>query len=174
MTRKTAGEHPIHDKPGHLIRRLQQIAVASFAVETRDFDLTSVQYAALAMIRLQPGIDQTALVNAIALDRSTIGEVVSRLEVKGLIRRGPGTLDRRTKLLFTTPKGETLLDAIEPSVNSAQKLILAPLRPAERTVFLAMLKRLVSINNEISRAPQRAPEQRRRASARIPAAKRKT
>lgn len=158
MVRRRTDDHPIYDKPGHLIRRLQQIAVALFASETREFDLTPVQYAALAAIRMNPGIDQTALVNAIALDRSTIAEVMSRLEAKGLIRRGPGPQDRRTRVLFPTAKGEQMLDAIEPSAVSAQKLILAPLRPAERTAFMATLRRLVSINNERSRAPQREPD----------------
>jgi DNA-binding MarR family transcriptional regulator len=177
MARKTASDHLIYDKPGHLIRRLQQIAIALFTTETGAFDLTPVQYAALVMIRLQPGIDQTALVNGIAIDRSTIGEVVSRLEGKGLIRRGPGKQDRRTKVLFATARGESLLDDIEPFAVAAQKQMLAPLRPAERSAFMAMLKRLVLINNELSRAPQRAPEQRgrsRKASAPVRDARRKT
>ena len=155
MPGKRADPHPIYDKPGHLIRRLQQIAVALFAAETRAFDLTSVQYAALATIRLNPGIDQTALANAIALDRSTIAEVVSRLQAKGLIQRGPGKADRRTKVLFATEKGEALLARIEPAARSAQSLILAPLRPAQRLAFMKMLGTLVAINNEHSRAPLR-------------------
>ncbi|MGE3146131.1 MAG: MarR family winged helix-turn-helix transcriptional regulator [Pseudorhodoplanes sp.] len=155
MPGKRADPHPIYDKPGHLIRRLQQIAVALFAAETRAFDLTSVQYAALAMIRLNPGIDQTALANAIALDRSTIAEVVARLQAKGLIQRGPGQADRRTKVLFATARGEALLARIEPAAGSAQSLILAPLRPAQRTAFMEMLGTLVAINNEHSRAPLR-------------------
>jgi DNA-binding MarR family transcriptional regulator len=160
MPRKTKGEHPVHDKPGHLIRRLQQIAVALFAAETEAFGITAVQYAALAAIRLDPGMDQTALVNAIALDRSTLGDVVSRLESKSLIRRAAGREDRRTKVLYVTREGEALLRAIEPHVVSAQRLILAPLKPAERTRFMAMLKRLVQLNNDRSRAPLRLPEKR--------------
>ena len=39
------------DMPGHLIRRAQQISTALFAEECAAFDLTSVQYAALAAIR---------------------------------------------------------------------------------------------------------------------------
>lgn len=160
MPRKTKGEHPVHDKPGHLIRRLQQIAVALFAVETEAFGITAVQYAALAAIRLHPGMDQTALVNAVALDRSTLGDVVSRLESKSLIQRAAGREDRRTKVLYVTREGEALLRAIEPHVLSAQRLILAPLKPAERARFMAMLKRLVQLNNDRSRAPLRLPEKR--------------
>src|SRR5476649_1234130 len=60
----------LYTAPGHLIRRCQQIAVAIFMEETRHFALTPVQYAALVVVRAQPGIDQTRLVALIALDRS--------------------------------------------------------------------------------------------------------
>ena len=90
-------DHLIHEKPGHLIRRLQQIAVALFMSETSDFEITPVQYAALLAVSLHPGIDQTALVNLIAFDRSTIGDVVTRLATKKLIRRMKGEDDGRTR-----------------------------------------------------------------------------
>lgn len=155
-------DHLIYDKPGHLIRRLQQIAVAIFMTETEKFDITPVQYAALLAVALHPGIDQTALVNLIAFDRSTIGNVVSRLERKKLIRRVTGARDRRTKQLAVTPIGRRVLRDIEPAVQSAQGLILAPLRPDERPVFMRMMKRLVQINNVRSRAPLRALKERGR------------
>lgn len=49
--------------PGHLARRFQQIAVAVFLaeVEAAGFDLTPVQYAALAAIAANPSIDQITL-----------------------------------------------------------------------------------------------------------------
>jgi len=47
----------LYSKPGHLIRRAQQIAVAIFMEECANFDLTPVQYAALVAIRENPGTD---------------------------------------------------------------------------------------------------------------------
>jgi MarR family transcriptional regulator, lower aerobic nicotinate degradation pathway regulator len=147
------------DRPGHLIRRLQQIASALFVDQAKaykmPFDVTSVQYAALAAIRNHPGIDQTTLSNIIAFDRTTIGDVVSRLEKKKLIKRANGAHDRRTKSLQVTPAGERLLRNIEPAVAETQRLILAPLKPSERAAFMRMLRHLVHLNNEHSRAPQR-------------------
>ena len=145
----------LYAAPGHLIRRCQQIAVAIFVDEVRDFDLTPVQYAALFVVRAQPGVDQTRLVNLIALDRSTIGSVVERLEAKGLITRKSGTEDRRTKRLYPTEAGIALLAAVAGAVDRAQHRILAPLNATERTQFMTMLARLVDINNAHSRAPLR-------------------
>src|ERR1700733_9549250 len=92
------------DMPGHLIRRLHQISFALFVDQAKAlgnvaFDITPVQYAALAAIANHPGIDQTALSNVIAFDRTTIGDVVGRLEKKKLVKRKSGTVDRRTTSL---------------------------------------------------------------------------
>ena len=45
-----------NDMPGHLARRFQQIAVAVFLAEVEEagFDLTPVQYAALAAVSANP------------------------------------------------------------------------------------------------------------------------
>ena len=148
----------IYEKPGHLIRRLQQIALALFMDETREFDITPVQYSALVAIDINPGLDQTALCNLIAIDRSTVGDVVSRLERKKLIKRTAGEEDRRTKVLFITPAGKKLIGEIEPFVESTQTRILEPLTMSERTALMRMLKKLVHLNNEHSRAPLRLVE----------------
>jgi DNA-binding MarR family transcriptional regulator len=155
------------EMPGHLIRRLQQISFALFLDQAKEFDLTPVQYAALVAINNHPGMDQTALCHIIALDRSTIGDVMGRLEKKKLIRRLNGPIDRRTKSLSITPLGRRLVRDIEPAVLSTQRLILSPLKPGERHAFMQMLKHLVHLNNEHSRAPSRtkaAPQPLKRAA----------
>jgi DNA-binding MarR family transcriptional regulator len=153
-------------KPGHLIRRLQQISFALFMEQAKAFDVTPVQYAAMIAITNHPGIDQTQLCNVIAFDRSTIGDVVGRLEKKKLIRRVLGRTDRRTRLLFITTAGRVLLRRIEPAARATQRLILAPLKAGERSAFMAMLRRLVHLNNAHSRAPLRPKATRRQAQGR--------
>ena len=44
---------------------------------------------------------------------------------------------------------------IEKAVERAQERILAPLPPAERRLFMALLTRLVQVNNRYSRVPLR-------------------
>jgi len=133
--------------------------------QTRRFEITPVQYSAILAINNHPGIDQTALCNIIAFDRSTIGDVVTRLEKKKLIKRVSGPADRRTKSLSITPAGRRLIGDIEPAVLATQRLILAPLKPGERAVFMQMLKQLVHLNNEHSRAPLRPKDARQRRHA---------
>ena len=99
----------VYTAPGYLFRRMQQIAVAIFVEECRAFDLTPVQYAALIAIHTHPGIDATRLSAVIAFDRSTLGNVIERLEAKRLIERKPSAEDKRVKLLYLTKSGAALL-----------------------------------------------------------------
>ncbi len=145
----------VYAKPGYLFRRMQQIAVSIFMEECKDFDLTPVQYAALAAIRTYPGIDATGLSAVIAFDRSTLGSVIERLEAKNYIERKPASHDRRAKLLFLTETGASTLRDIVPAVDRAQARMLLPLEPLEREALLGLMTRLVDLNNEASRVPLR-------------------
>jgi len=148
----------LYAQPGHLIRRAQQIAVALFMEECAAVDLTPVQYAALVAIKEHPGIDATRLSALIAFDRSTLGNVLERLEARKLIERYASDEDKRIKLIKLTPAGAALTERAKAAVLRAQERILKPLKPADRTKFMALLAQLVETNNDASRAPQRAPE----------------
>jgi DNA-binding MarR family transcriptional regulator len=143
----------LYSKPGHLIRRCQQIAVAIFLEETSGFDVTSVQYAAMTAISHNPSIDATRLSQLVAFDRSTLGNVLLRLEQKKLIKRTEGVEDRRIKRIALTKAGHALLEEIEAAVERTQTKILEPLSPKEQQIFLELLTKLVNINNAYSRAP---------------------
>jgi DNA-binding MarR family transcriptional regulator len=143
----------LYAKPGHLIRRCQQIAVSIFMEECRGLDLTPIQYAVLSVLKAKPGIDQATLAALAALDRSTIGELVARLAERGLIDRQPDPRDRRSKVLRATPRALQLLERVEPRVQRAQERILAPLAPADRRIFMRLLAKLIQA--ETARRPNR-------------------
>ena len=132
---------------GHLIRRLHQQSMQVFQTQTQaaGFDLTSMQFAALNAIALQPGIDQASLATTISFDRATIGGVIDRLERKGLVQRVVSAQDRRARQLHLTTDGEQLLTACRPVVKALQADILAPLSPAERDVFLALAHKALGL-----------------------------
>jgi DNA-binding MarR family transcriptional regulator len=135
----------LHGKPGHLIRRSQQIAVAIFMEECAAHDVTPIQYAVLSVLSARPGIDQSTLAGLAALDRATVGDVVARLARRRLISRAPDARDRRSRVLTLTPRGKRLLDGAEAAVRRAQRRILAPLSATERQTFLALLEKVVDI-----------------------------
>lgn len=145
----------IHDLPGHLIRRAHQTSVAVFTAETRaaGFDLTPVQYGALATLMDHPGIDQATLAGLIAHDRATIGGVVLRLESRGYIERKVREDDRRARILTLTPRGQALYQAMRPAILAAQERILAGLDGNEREPFMRALRKLAESGNGLGHAP---------------------
>jgi DNA-binding MarR family transcriptional regulator len=133
----------LHAMPGHLIRRVHQISMAIFAEECAASGLTSVQYAALTAIRENPGVDATRLSSLVAFDRSTLGDVLERLETKGWIERSPGPNDKRIKVLRLSTAGTKVLTDVEPAVRRVQDRLLAPLDPGDRVEMMRMLGQLI-------------------------------
>jgi MarR family transcriptional regulator, lower aerobic nicotinate degradation pathway regulator len=152
----------LHSEPGYLFRRMQQIAAAIFWEECASFDLTCLQYSALARIRDRPGIDVTRLSEIMDFDRSTLGGVMERLELKGYVRRRATVEDKRIKLLEVTKQGRALLDEIEPHVERAQRRILDGLASEDQRALLRLLTRLVEFNAERGRTASNRSEQEKR------------
>jgi MarR family transcriptional regulator, lower aerobic nicotinate degradation pathway regulator len=148
----------LYGMPGHLVRRVHQISTALFAEECGKFDLTSVQYAALVAIRENPNVDATRVSALIAFDRSTIGNVLERLEGKGLVLRSPSPDDKRVKLLRLSAEGVQVLDRVEPAVRRVQERLLAPLAIGDRNTLIRLLAQLADVHNEVAPAPLRAAE----------------
>jgi MarR family transcriptional regulator, temperature-dependent positive regulator of motility len=146
-----------HDMPGHLARRFQQIAVAVFLaeVEAAGYDLTPVQYAALAAVGANPGIDQVTLAGLIAYDRTTITGVVDRLVQKGLVVRRESSRDRRARELRVTDQGRRTLRGATPAVEAAQEIMVRGLTEREAKELVRLLQKAIAAGNELSRAPLR-------------------
>src|SRR5437764_640411 len=139
--------HDIYAMPGHLVRRAHQISTALFAEECGGFDLTSVQYAALWAISEHPDSDATRLSTLIAFDRSTLGDVLERMEAKGWIIRSASAQDRRIKLLRLSTEGGRLLRRVRPAVLRVQERLLAPLSAADRQTMIRLLQHLADMHN---------------------------
>jgi len=141
--------------PGHLIRRLQQIAVAIFMDEFRNIDITPVQYMALVAVRDRPGLEQQAIADLIAIDRSSAGRVFQFLEERGYVERITPKKNRRTKQAFATAAGAKLANSGARLIRRAEERILKVLNQQEQKQFMQLLVKLVDINNTLSRAPLR-------------------
>jgi DNA-binding MarR family transcriptional regulator len=111
---------------GYLIRRAQQRHVAVWLDEVSS-ETTSVQYAAMAVLERTPGMSQRELGDELDLDRSTINDLVSRLEKRGLIARAQATDDKRRKVLELTPAGKREFTSLQPAVARVQEILTAEL-----------------------------------------------
>ena len=148
----------LYTMPGHLIRRVQQVSSALFLEECGRFDLTSVQFAALMAIRSHPKIDATRLSTLIAFDRSTLGDVLERLEKKGWVVRSASTHDKRIKVLSLSKEGAKVLKRVMPAVRRTQYRLLEPLAPEDRQTIVRLLSKIADIHNDMLPAPILAKE----------------
>lgn len=129
------------EAPGYLARRLHQAYLASW-VRHVDSTLTGPQFAVLNTVYRQPGHDQGSLASSVSLDRSTMADVVRRLEDRGLLERQSDPRDGRRKLLFLTTKGEKTFRAANRRARELDEQLLAGKTAAERASLIALLGEL--------------------------------
>lgn len=132
-----------HSRPGFLLKRAQQVAVAIFLEECGEFGLTSSQYGALCALAEYPGLDQIALGTLAGLDRSTVSLVIRLLNERNLVERYADQRDGRRKRIRLTPAGRRLLRQVAPATRRVSERMLSALPKAERWRFLRLLERFL-------------------------------
>jgi MarR family transcriptional regulator, lower aerobic nicotinate degradation pathway regulator len=145
--------------PGYLIRRSKQITTSAFADACREFAITPVQFAAMSILNARPGVDQTEFGELAGLDASTTGDVIQRLEKRGLLSRSE---DGNRRICNLTPDGCDVLDQLRPVVAAAQTRVLAPLTGREQAQLLRLLSKLNGVSNRHYTSP---PDRRLRRRA---------
>ncbi|MEU1924719.1 MarR family transcriptional regulator [Streptomyces albogriseolus] len=127
--------------PGHLARRLQQAHHLLWTTMVSE-ETTSPQFAVLNTLVAEPGLDQRTVGERVGLDRSTIAEVVGRLLRRGLLDkvRAPG--DGRRSQLRVTDEGARLHRRLTVRTARMNQVLLAPLDPAERELFIDLIRRV--------------------------------
>lgn len=139
----------LHDEPGHLIRRAQQIAVSKFH-DVHGRHVTPIQYAILRTLDNSPGIDQVTLAQMIALDTSTTADIAARLDSKGWILRE--VLPRRQRRLSLTSEGKQVLEDLRPGVDRMYHDVMSSLEPDEQGEFMRLLKKFVHLHDQQSKS----------------------
>lgn len=127
--------------PGHLARRLQQVHYLLWNTMVSE-QTTSPQFAVLNTLVASPGLDQRTVGERVGLDRSTIAEVISRLTRRGLLRKTRDPRDGRRSRLAVTDEGRAVHRELTVRTARMNEVFLAPLAPAEQTVFLDLLRRV--------------------------------
>ena len=127
----------------HLLHRAGQCAGDIFAHEISGGDLTPRQYAVLVVISKIPGISQTGLVNETGVDRSTLADIMRRMQKKGLVKRTRTKSDARTYAVGLTAKGKKTLSKSAPAAKKADTKVLSALPVKDRTQLITALERIV-------------------------------
>jgi DNA-binding MarR family transcriptional regulator len=149
---------PLFARPGFLIRRMHQIHTFLFVQETSEFNITPVQYSLLTALESHGEMDQNSLAIEVGLERSSVAEVIPRLNARGLVSRTQAEHDRRLRLVKLTPAGKRLVRKMAAAVQRAHDRTVEHLSPVERDVFMLQMIRLVEANNSDNLVPLRLPD----------------
>jgi DNA-binding MarR family transcriptional regulator len=104
----------------------------------------SVRLCGVLNLLAEGPISQHALGEQLGIDRTTIVELIDELEEQGVVVRRRNPADRRSYALSLTPKGRTVQKRAGRIFDGAADEFLDALKPAERQVFVDMLRRLIS------------------------------
>jgi DNA-binding MarR family transcriptional regulator len=127
--------------PGHLARRLQQAHHLLWNTMVSE-EITSPQFAVIDVLVDEPGLDQRTVGERVGLDRSTIAEVVGRLDRRGLVDKVRDPRDGRRSVLRPTEEGARTHRRLAVRVARMNQVFLAPLSVPEQAQFLQLLRRV--------------------------------
>ncbi|WP_062205152.1 MarR family winged helix-turn-helix transcriptional regulator [Demequina salsinemoris] len=105
---------------GYLIRRAQQAHVALWA-RVVSTEITSVQYSILVILDRRGQASQRELCDEVDLDRSTIADLVRRMERRGLVARARDADDARRNTVTLTELGLAERERLKPLVEETNR-----------------------------------------------------
>ena len=98
----------------------------------------------LITVARNEGLSQMGIVARTDIDRSTLADLVRRLQRKGLLRRRRLKDDTRTYAVTLTDEGRRVLRTTEPLAKRVNEQILAALSPKDRPLFINALQSIVA------------------------------
>jgi MarR family transcriptional regulator, temperature-dependent positive regulator of motility len=131
--------------PVHLLHRAYQAAGDIFQAEMKVGGLTPRQLAVLVTIGQNEGLSQTGIVNSTGSDRSTVAEVIRRLQRRGLLQRRRTKEDARAYAVKLTNEGWRVLRMAEPMTRRIDERVLNALPTDHREQFIGALQTIVTI-----------------------------
>ncbi len=128
----------------HLLHRAGQHAEEMFARATGQLGITARQFVVLAAIDGLEKPSQTALCETSGIDRSTLADIVRRLEMRGLIHRERTKSDARMYAVSVTDEGRALMMRAAPIAIEVERELLAQFSSAEQDNFKSLLRRAMA------------------------------
>lgn len=127
---------------GYALRRAQLLVFQGVVEAFAPYDLRPAQFTALAIMEQHPGIRQTELARALAIEPPQAVLLLNRLEEKGLALRIRSQTDRRSYGIYLSKQGETLVQELKEVAQKSDQQSSKALKEQERQVLLELLKKL--------------------------------
>ncbi|MEO0467797.1 MAG: MarR family transcriptional regulator [Pseudomonadota bacterium] len=149
----------LQDSLSHLLHRAQQMAATQSASALRTAGVTLRQFSVLAAASQEDQPSQSRLVELTGIDRSTLADMLQRMEQSGLIERTKSAEDGRAKSVSLTESGTEALSVAAPAVREADLVLINMLAKNRRASFMDLLNTL--IDGPSSKAADEAREDKK-------------
>jgi MarR family transcriptional regulator for hemolysin len=150
-------EHPDH--LGWLLSTVSHSLATELTAALEDVSVTPRAFCVLNCA-LQGEYTQTALAQAVGLDKTTMVVTIDALERAGLVERRTSSTDRRARVIAVTKAGRETVAEGERIVERIQEDVLSALPPESREAFLVALRFLAAERLGVPN-PCHAPTRRR-------------
>ena len=124
---------------GYSMKRAFMVIQADVTRTLEPFGLRMVTYSALAIIGDNPGLSQTQLAAALAIERPNLVVIVDELERRDLLSRDRVPTDRRTYALQLTSEGGQLLTRATEALRAHEARMMRGISRADLATLVACL-----------------------------------
>ncbi len=162
---KSPDPYSLTGSVSHLLRRVEQLAADRFAKLVGDA-LTLRQFTVLAAISTKPGLKQADLVRATGIDRSTLADLIARLEKRGWVDRTTSLLDARAQSVHLSEAGRAVLQSATQHARAADAAIVDALPRTKAKSLLSTLGKLAKAADEADAKNERAAKRLAKQEAR--------
>ena len=142
---------PLHDRFGYLLKHARDHLAALSDDALRPFGINGRQLAVLMVLADGEPASQHEAARRLAVDRTTMVELIDRLEAMGLVERRPDATDRRRNIVALTDAGSRTLVGASGATDAAEATFLAPLSRADADRLRALLQAVVEPARGVTR-----------------------
>jgi DNA-binding MarR family transcriptional regulator len=130
----------LNDHIGYFLRRLQVAVFSSFIRTLSPLDIRPAQYSVLVLIAANPGRSQSAIGQALNIERARLARMLHELERRQWIERRAARDDRRSHSLFLTDGGAKALLRIRALAARHEERMVELIGPERRQLLLDLLR----------------------------------
>jgi DNA-binding MarR family transcriptional regulator len=139
---ETINTHFLETLLGYNTRRATLVIVADFMEQMQPYDLSTVEFSVLCLIRHNPGVTSRQICTALNILPPNLVGLLKKLEKRELIARAPHLTDGRAIGLRLTEAGDALTQAAEKTAATSDAQCLSTLSTAEQEVLKKLLKKI--------------------------------
>jgi DNA-binding MarR family transcriptional regulator len=127
----------------YLINRISARWQSELAEDLKDFNLTTPQMRALAVLGVSDGLTMNELSVLAVTEQSTMSRTIDSLEERGLVRRQQRPSDMRVREVGITAEGRKAFDRFWPTMFRRSRRLFRGINDRDRTHFIATLRRIL-------------------------------